>query len=63
MEFTQDKWFKKIIEGEIRISEVAYNLCATSNKRKHLYVESWDHPGKYIFNDTKPYFYDELVHK
>lgn len=56
LEFTQDKWFKKIIEGEIRINEVAYNLCATSNKRKHLYVESEIYPNQYIFTDTKPYF-------
>jgi hypothetical protein len=32
-EFTQEKWSKKVIEGEISVNEVAYTLKVTSNKR------------------------------
>jgi len=29
-----EKWFKKVIEGEITVTDVAYNLKVTSNKRE-----------------------------
>ena len=38
MEFTQEKWFKSLYEGKIRVSDVAYQLKVTSNKRKNIYV-------------------------
>ena len=52
-EFTQDKWYKKIIEGQITIAEVAYTLKATSNKRNSVYIDN-------IYSNTKPYKYDEI---
>jgi len=53
-EFTQEKWFKKIFKGEIRISDVIYTLKVNSNKRFNIYKDN-------IFNDTRPYFYDEIM--
>jgi hypothetical protein len=53
-EFTQEKWFKKVIEGDITISDVAYTLKVTSNKREVIYVDG-------IFHDTRPYNYDEII--
>jgi hypothetical protein len=52
-ELNQEKWFKKIIEGEITVSDVAYTLKVTSNKREAIYINS-------IFNNTKPYNYDKF---
>lgn len=37
-EFTQEKWFKNVIGGEISIQDVAYTLKITSNKRQAIYV-------------------------
>ena len=52
-EFNQSKWFKKIVEGEITVSDVAYTLKVTSNKRHNVYING-------IFDSTKPYYYDEF---
>ena len=52
-EFTQEKWFKKVLEGEISVSEVAYTLKVTSNKRRAIYISD-------VFENTKPFYYDEL---
>lgn len=52
-EFTQEKLFKKLIEGEITIKEAAYTLKVTSNKRAPIYIDN-------IFSNTKPYNYDEI---
>jgi hypothetical protein len=30
--FTQEKWYKSLVEGTINISDVLYNLKVTSNK-------------------------------
>lgn len=54
LEFTQEKWFKKVMEGEITISDMAYKLKATSNKRAPIFVNE-------IYTNTRPYNYDELV--
>jgi hypothetical protein len=53
-EFNQSKWFKKVIEGEIAIEDVAYTLKVTSNKRQSVYVNN-------IFNSTKPFNYDDIL--
>ena len=53
-EFNQDKWYKKIIEGEITVKEVAYTLKTTSNKRDAIYVDG-------VYSNTKPYYYDEII--
>jgi DNA polymerase elongation subunit (family B) len=37
-EFNQEKWFKKVIEGTISISDVAYTLKVTSNKIALFYT-------------------------
>lgn len=55
-EFSQDKWFKKVIEGEITVSEIAYTLKVTSNKRQAIYINN-------VFSNTKPYNYDEIIKK
>ena len=53
-QFTQEKWYKKVFEGSITVSEVAYQLKVTSNKRKLVYNE-YD-----MFCDTEPYFYNSI---
>jgi hypothetical protein len=53
LEFSQAKWFKKMIEGEISIKEVAYTLKTTSNKRSPIYIDN-------ILSNTKPYNYDDI---
>jgi DNA polymerase type B, organellar and viral len=55
-EFTQDKWFKKIFSGDITITDVAYTLKATSNKREIIYRDG-------IYENTKPYNYNDLINK
>jgi len=52
--FTQEKWFKNLIEGEISISDVLYNLKVTTNKRRAVYVDN-------IFNSTEPLYYDDII--
>jgi hypothetical protein len=55
-EFTQEKWFKKVLLGEISVTDVAYTLKVTSNKRAPIYIDN-------IFENTKPFYYDELLNK
>jgi hypothetical protein len=55
-ELSQQKWFKKVLEGSITVSDVAYTLKATSNKRQPIYVDG-------IFTDTAPYLYDNIKTK
>jgi hypothetical protein len=57
-EFTQEKWFKKQIEGEISILDTMYTLQATSNKRAPLYIYD---DGVEIYSNTRPYNYDEIT--
>ena len=52
-EFTQEKWYKSITQGTITVSDIAYTLKATSNKRRPVYVDG-------IYEDTTPYFYNEI---
>jgi hypothetical protein len=49
---TQEKWYKKVINGEISIQDIVYTLKATSNKRASIYNNG-------VFSDTRPYNYDE----
>ena len=58
-EFNQEKWFKKVITGEITISEIAYTLKVTSNKRSSIFIK--DESGKEIFDSTKPYNYNDII--
>jgi small nuclear ribonucleoprotein (snRNP)-like protein len=53
-ELNQEKWYKKVIEGEITVEDVAYSLKATSNKREAIYIDG-------VYSDTKPYKYDDLI--
>ena len=53
-EFTQEKWFKSVIKGEITTNDMIYTLKSTSNKRMHIYENG-------IFNNTKPYNYDDII--
>ena len=55
-EFTQTKWYKKVIEGEISVSDVAYTLKVTSNKRDSVYINN-------IYSNTKPFNYNEIINK
>jgi hypothetical protein len=50
-EFTQEKWYKSLVKGEISISDVLYNLKVTSNKRRAIYVDD-------LFSNTEPLNYD-----
>jgi hypothetical protein len=52
--FSQEKWFKKLIEGEIQVTDVIYTLKATSNKREAIYIDK-------IYDGTKPYYYNEII--
>jgi len=51
--FTQEKWFKKVIEGQITVAEVAYTLKVTSNKREAVYIDN-------VFTNTNPFNYDDI---
>ena len=55
--FSQEKWFKDIYAGEINVTQIAYQLTATSTKRKPVYNT------KKIFTHTEPYYYDEVEAK
>lgn len=52
-EFTQEKWYKSITEGTITVSDVAYTLKVTSNKRQAVYIDG-------IYESTTPYNYNEF---
>jgi hypothetical protein len=39
--FMQEKWHKKLLDGGISVSEVAYTLKGNSNKRRAIYVEGY----------------------
>jgi DNA polymerase type B, organellar and viral len=55
-EFNQEKWLKKVIEGNICVKDIVYTLKVTSNKRKSIYVNN-------IFENTEPFHYDEITNK
>jgi len=50
-EFTQEKWFKSVINGEINTSDIIYTLKITSTKRESIYVNK-------VFNSTKPFYFN-----
>ena len=56
-EFNQDKWYKKVFEGEITVTDVIYTLKSTANKRSAIYINE---DGLEIYNSTEPYNYDEI---
>ena len=62
--FTQEKWFKKMYEGDISVLEVRYNLKVTANKRELVY-ETFDtvYGPVDVFVGTRPYIYNELLDK
>ena len=71
-EFTQEKWIKNYISGEVTIKDIAYNLQVTSNKREAFYktledpnIDDFSHPDKYVevYSGTKPYNYNDLINK
>jgi hypothetical protein len=55
-DFTQEKGYKSITLGTMTVSDVAYTLKVTSNKRQAVYVDG-------IYNSTIPYYYDEIENK
>jgi hypothetical protein len=57
-EFTQEKWFKKTLEGDIKLGDVAYTLKTTSNKRMPVYMKIND---QNVLVATKPYNYDDVI--
>jgi hypothetical protein len=60
LELNQEKWSKKVLEGEIIPAEMLYTLKVTSNKRAPIY----NRHGRFeVYNETKPYNYDELSSK
>jgi len=58
LEFTQDKWFKNVIEGTISPIQLAYTLKATYNKRNAVYTNI---DNKKIFTDTNPVNYEDII--
>jgi hypothetical protein len=46
---------KNILEGTISVLDTAYTLKATNNKRRAIYDDD------FIFDDTAPYFYYDIV--
>jgi hypothetical protein len=59
-EFTQEKWFKDVIGGQISLADVAYTLKVTSNKRAPIYINDGEFE---IYNSTRPFNYNELNSK
>jgi len=55
-EFNQSKWYKKVLLGEITVSDIAYTLKVTSNKRSPIYIDG-------IYSNTEPFIYDEIISK
>ena len=53
-DFSQEKWYKDMLAGTISIKDVAYQLRATHNKRRPLFVND------VLFNDTAPYRYLDI---
>lgn len=53
-EFSQEKWFKKTLQGDISVEQVAYTLKSTSNKRMPIYKDN-------VFSTTIPYNYDNII--
>lgn len=58
MEFNQEKWLKSIIEGDIKVKNLAYTLKVTNNKRNPIYTNN---DGIEIFTNTEPVYYDEII--
>ena len=54
--FNQHKWYKSLVQGNIRITDVLYNLKVTSNKRGLVYNDG-------IFYNTEPLNYEEIDKK
>jgi DNA polymerase type B, organellar and viral len=54
LEFTQEKWIKEIIKGNIQIDNVLYNLKVTANKRAPIYEFG-------IYSNTRPYNYNDII--
>ena len=54
---TNQKWYKDIYAGTIRIDQQVYNLQVTNSKRKPVYVNI---NGSEIYSDSKPFYYSEL---
>jgi hypothetical protein len=51
--FNQHKWYKSLIQGNIKISDVLYNLKVTANKRQVVYVDG-------VFTRTEPMHYKDI---
>jgi hypothetical protein len=51
--YNQDKWFRNLTEGSIKILEQTYNLKATGNKRQLIYINN-------ILTDTAPLNINQL---
>jgi len=56
-EFNQEKWYKKVFEGEITVTDVIYTLKTTANKRSAIFNNE---EGFKIYNSTEPYNYNEI---
>jgi hypothetical protein len=52
-EFTQEKWHKNVMDGSITVSDIAYTLKVTSNKRHAIYIDG-------VYERTAPYKYSEI---
>jgi hypothetical protein len=52
-ELNQEKWFRSIKEGTITISDIAYTLKATANKRLPVFIDG-------VYEKTVPFYYSEI---
>jgi hypothetical protein len=52
-DFTQEKWHKNIMAGTITVSDIAYTLKVTANKRHAIYIDG-------VYERTAPYNYSEI---
>jgi hypothetical protein len=51
--FIQEKWYNNLVAGTISVSDIAYTLKVTSNKREAIYIDG-------VYEKTTPYHYDEI---
>lgn len=59
--FNQEKWIKDVLLGTVTITDVAYTLKLTTNKRKPILHYNADNKFYYV-SDTIPYNYDDINH-
>ena len=63
LELSNERWYKKMYDGEITIAEQLYHLKSTSNKRQPVYIQLIDSKSgelKDFYHTTLPYNYKDI---